>query len=220
MEIMYPLIILICIVIVLLIWLVPFNKKVKYTQGKKIANTKYVEQTNYFKIKLKKYKILSNVVKSLSSICIIIIGILIARPITVQNEAEEKYNRDIIIGLDISTSESEVNLELIQKFKQIISGIQGDRIGIVIFNTSPVVACPLTDDYEYVESCLDKIENQLQLVVNNNGNIPYTSTSYDSAESFSFWYGGAVYNNNLRGSSLVGDGLSRIIIFFSRVKNR
>ena len=33
-----------------------------------------------------------------------------------------------------------------------------------------------------------------------------------------FWYGGALANNDTRGSSLVGDGLARNYIFISRYK--
>lgn len=221
MELMYPIAIIICLILSILICFKNFNKNKKYTQGKKVANTQYIKETDYYKTKVKKYKILSNLIKILSVICIIATGILIARPITIQNRSDDKYNRDIIIGLDISTSQCEVNLELVKKFKDIIPAIKGDRIGIVIYNTAPIVYCPLTDDYDYINDCLDTIEKQLDLVVKNNGNIPYTSISdIEGTETFTFWYGGAVANSDERGSSLVGDGLARNIIFISRFENR
>jgi len=221
MELMYPIAIIICVILSILIWFINFNKNKKYTQGKKVANTQYIKETDYYKTKVKKYKILSNLSKLLSVICIIITAILIARPITIQNKSDDKYNRDIIIGLDISTYQYEVNLELVKKFKNIIPSIKGDRIGIVIYNTAPIVYCPLTDDYDYINECLATIEKQLDLVVKNNGNIPYSATSdIEGTEPFTFWYGGAVANSDERGSSLVGDGLARNIIFISRFKNR
>lgn len=216
MELMYPIVIVVCLILAIFICFKNLNSKTKYTQGKKVANTKFIKDTDYYKDKVRKYKILSNLVKGLSVICIVIASILIARPVKVQNTNDDKYNRDIILGLDISTSEGEVNLELIKKFKTIIPSIEGDRIGIVIYNTAPIVYCPLTDDYDYIEDSLDKIQKQLDLLVKNNGEVPIKySTEEEEAETHAFWYGGAIANAEERGSSLVGDGLARHIVFFS-----
>lgn len=219
MEIMYPTVIIAFTVIALIIFFIRFDKKIKYSYGKKIANTKYVKETEYFKVKLKKYKIITNIIKSLYFICIIATSILIARLVTVQNLSQDKYNRDIIIGLDISTSQCEVNLELIKKFKSIVPNIEGDRIGIVLFNTAPIVYCPLTEDYDYINECLDKIEKQLDVVVKNNGNIPYTDTpELTKTEILTFWHGGVTVDSETRGSSLVGDGLAGTLLSFPNLK--
>lgn len=219
MELMYPIAIIICLIVALVICFKNFNKKVEYTNGKKVANTRYIKETEYYKAKVKKYKILSNSIKILSVICIIVASILIARPVTIQTKSEEKYNRDILLGLDISTSQSEVNLELISKFKEIIPSIEGDRIGIVLYNTAPVVYCPLTDDYDYLNECFDMIEKQLKVVMENNG-YPPIKYEVDGTQIPMIWYGGVGANSEERGSSLVGDGLSRNIIFFSKYKRR
>ena len=219
MEIMYPIVVIICFIIGVAIFFINLNKKAKYTNGKKVANTKYIKETEYYKTKVKRYRIISNTIKILSVICILISSILVARPITVQTKSEEKYNRDILIGMDISTSECEVNLELVKKFKSIINDIEGDRIGIIIFNTAPIVYCPLTDDYDYVRERLDIIEKQLKIVVDNNGIVPALNNQ-DGMDSFTFWYGGTITNNETRGSSLVGDGLARNSIFISRCKGK
>lgn len=219
MEIMYPIVIIICVILGVAIFFINFNKKKQYINGKKVANTKYIKETEYYKTKVKRYKILSNIIKSTSLICIVIASILVARPITIQTKSEDKYNRDILISLDISTSECEVNLELVKKFKEIISDIEGDRIGIIIYNTAPIVYCPLTDDYDYVKQSLETLEQQLKLVVENNGYIP-SSYNRDGMDTFTFWYGGTLANNEVRGSSLVGDGLARYNIFISKCKRR
>ena len=135
-----------------------------------------------------------------------------------QEKKEDKYNRDILIGLDISTSESEVNLELIKKFMQIMPSIEGDRIGIVIYNTAPVVYCPLTDDYDYIKERFETLIEQLEIAIKNNGSPPVTY-KVDGEDVPMIWYGGVSLNSSERGSSLVGDGLARNIIFFSRCKN-
>lgn len=218
MEIMYPIVVIICLIFGVAIFFINFNKKAQYTNGKKVANTKYIKETEYYKTKVKRYKIISNTIKIISALCIVISSILVARPITIQTKSEERYNRDILMSLDISTSECEVNLELVKKFRDILPDIEGDRIGIVIYNTAPIVYCPLTDDYDYVNECLDIIEKQLKLVVENNGYVP--SYNQEDMDTFTFWYGGTVANNETRGSSLVGDGLARNNIFISRCKRR
>lgn len=215
MELMYPGAIVICLICVVVIFLKNKIHKDKYSNGNKIANTKFIKETEYYKQKLKKYKFLSNTLKILSAMIIIITSFLIARPVMIQVKSEEKHNRDILIGLDISTSECEVNLELIKKFQQIMPSIEGDRIGIVIYNTAPIVYCPLTDDYDYIEECFETLKEQLNIAIENNG-YPPTTYKVDGDDIPMIWYGGVGLNSSERGSSLVGDGLSRNIIFISR----
>ena len=214
MELMYPIAIIICLILSVILFFIKLNKKKVYTDGKKVANTKYIKETEYYKTKVKKYNILSNLIKSLSAICIVITSILIARPVKIQTKSEDKYNRDIILGLDISTSQSEVNLELIEKFKEIIPAIEGDRIGIVLYNTAPVVYCPLTDDYDYINECFDTILEQLEIAIQNNGYPPVTYEA-NGTEIPMIWYGGVGADSETRGSSLVGDGLARNNILIS-----
>ena len=219
MELMYPIAIIICLILSVILFFIKLNKKKIYIDGKKVANTKYIKETEYYKTKVKKYNILSNFIKGLSVICIVITSILVARPVKIQTKSEEKYNRDIILGLDISTSESEVNLELIEKFREIIPAIEGDRIGIVLYNTAPIVYCPLTDDYDYIYESFDTIEEQLKIAIKNNGYPPVTY-EVNGTETPMIWYGGVGANSDTRGSSLVGDGLARNSILISRFKNR
>lgn len=219
MELMYPIAIIICLIFVVAVFFIKPKANEKYVVGKKVANTNYIKETSYYKVKMKEYKILTNILKVISICCILVTSFLIARPITIQTKSEEKFNRDIMIGLDISLSENEVNLELIKKFKKILPNIQGDRVGIVIFNTAPVVYCPLTDDYDYLNECLDTIEKELQIVIDNGGKVPF-SFDKEGMKTHAFWYGGILDNSDERGSSLVGDGLAGTIYSFPDIKTK
>lgn len=218
MELMYPIAIIICFVIVIALFIINFNKKNKYEDGKKVANTKYIKETEYYKNIVKKYNFLSKLLKICSVICILICSVLISRPVTVVNKSDEKNNRDIIMSLDISTSENEVNLELIKKFKEIIPSIEGDRIGLVLYNTAPVVFCPLTEDYDFLNECLDKIVRQLEYI-GDRTIVPF-SYEENGEEVLMIWDGGVCTGAEIKGSSLVGDGLARNNFFISRFKNR
>ena len=217
MELMYPIALIICIVLLIALFFLKPKKDKVYTNGKKVANTKYIKETEYYEKKVKRYKILSNIIKGLSLVCILVTCILIARPVKIQTKSEEKYNRDIILGLDISTSQCEVNLELIKKFKEIIPSIEGDRIGIVLYNTAPIVYCPMTDDYEYINECFSHIEEQLEIAIANNGNPPFAYEE-DGVETPMIWYGGVGADSDTRGSSLVGDGLAGTVFSFPDLK--
>lgn len=228
MELMYPIAIIICVVLSLVLLFMHPKKKVKYTNGKKVANTKYIKETEYYKEKVKKYKIISNIIKIISAVCIIVTSILIARPVTIQTKSEDKFNRDIFICLDVSTSVAEANYEIVKKFKNILSDIEGDRIGIVIFNTAPVVTCTLTDDYEYVKECLDKIEKQLAIeaqdqklfdeVIETGDYDKYYNATKDPEEDYAVLYGGTGTNAKEKGSSLIGDGLAGAVFSFPNLK--
>lgn len=221
MELMYPWIIVLCLIFALVIWFVKFNKKEEYTQGKKVANTNFIKDTPYYKQRMRKYKLLSTAICVLSGLSIIITSVLIARPVTKDTIEDEKYNRDIIIGLDVSLSEAEVDLELVKKFRTIIPDIKGDRIGVVVFNTAPVVFCPLTEDYDYVDKSLEKIQTYMQKVIDNNNRVPiplYGEATDEDYDCYNFFYGGAIANNEERGSSLIGDGLAGTLYSFPDLK--
>lgn len=213
MELMYPIAIILCFIIAIAIFLINFKKKKKYLDGKKVANTKYIKETEYYKTKVKTYQLLSKVIKILYVLCIIISSILIARPVVIQTRSEDIYNRDILLSIDLSGSQDEVNLELVKQFRNLVPKLEGDRIGIVIFNTCPVVYCPLTEDHEYIDECLEYMQKQLQIEIDNDGYISVTSE--DAADTLSFFNGGVIANNDERGSSLVGDGLARNNLCFS-----
>lgn len=220
MELMYPIAIVICLILTVAIYFVKLNKKNVYKDGKKVANTSYIKQTDYYKEKLKKYKLLTTIMKILLAISIIVSSVLIARPVTIQTINNEQYNRDILLGLDVSGSQDEVNYELIKKFKAIIPNIKGDRIGIVIFNTCPLTYCPLTEDYDYVIECLNNLEKALKQELDKSSlGLSYDFTNSDD-ELSSIFYGGVVAGSDTRGSSLIGDGLAGTMYAFPDIKDK
>lgn len=183
MELMYPIIILIALASSIAIYFFKVNKTKKYIDGKRVANTKYIRETEYYKSKVMKFKILSRIIAVLFTLTIVITSVLIARPVKIQTNDDDRYNRDIILGLDVSGSQSEVNYEFIQQFRNVLPELQGDRIGIVIFNTAPLVYCPLTDDYDFVDEKLEVIERCLKAVISNEL-ISITSLRFEIDEIF------------------------------------
>ena len=133
---------------------VKYKKAKEYTGGKKIAGLICQEDEAYFR----KRKILYKTGLTATLICCVLVVVsaflLMSKPYTSKRVQDEKYCRDIILCIDISTSVDYLNENLLDKLKKTVDELQGERFGIVIFNTSPVLLTPLTDDYEYVKISL------------------------------------------------------------------
>lgn len=171
-------------------------------------------QGSYFR----KRKILYKTGLTATLICCVLVVVsaflLMAKPYTSRRMQDEKYCRDIILCIDISTSVDYLNENLLDKLKKTVDELQGERFGIVIFNTSPVLLTPLTDDYEYVKDQLDLIAQCLKS--RNEVNLDDAfSSGYDWIYYQAYISSGTLIGNEQRGSSLIGDGLAAAAIDFS-----
>ncbi|WP_308291577.1 VWA domain-containing protein [Microbacterium sp. G2-8] len=123
-------------------------------------------------------------------------GVVTARPVQLQTIIPENHSRDIMLCLDVSGSMSDVDVEILDVFTELLDGFEGERIGLTIFNASPVQVFPLTDDYAFIEqrvtSLRDSIENR---------------TSEELPEQWTGTLDGP-------GSSLIGDGLAACALRF------
>lgn len=193
---------------------VKYKKTKEYAGGKKIAGLICQKDEAYFR----KRKILYKTGLTATLICCVLVVVsaflLMAKPYTSRRMQDEKYCRDIILCIDISTSVDYLNENLLDKLKKTVDELQGERFGIVIFNTSPVLLTPLTDDYEYVKDQLDLIAQCLKS--RNEVNLDDAfSSGYDWIYYQAYISSGTLIGNEQRGSSLIGDGLAAAAIDFS-----
>ena len=63
MELIYPVAIIICLILSIALFFIRLKAKRKYTTGKKVANTQFIKETDYYKSKVRKYTVLSNLIK-------------------------------------------------------------------------------------------------------------------------------------------------------------
>jgi len=120
-----------------------------------------------------------------------------ARPAEVSVERPQGRNRDIMLCLDISGSMAAYDAALVHTFLDLVTKFEGERIGMVIFNSSAATVFPLTDDYDYIREELDVSLRAL------TGDRRY--------ESF---FAGTF---NGLGTSLIGDGLATCVAGFDRI---
>lgn len=120
-----------------------------------------------------------------------------ARPLGTTVDQPQTRSRDIMLCLDISGSMAAYDATLVATFKTLVKSFQGERIGLVIFNSSAATVFPLTDDYDFINDELDSAARAL-------GGDP---------ESESFFAG----TFNGRGTSLIGDGLATCVSSFDKI---
>lgn len=212
MELEYPWVLYIGIPIIIILLFIKLRKGSKYKDGKKVANTKYVKEIPYYKRVIKKYKFFSYCIKFVCIVCIILSLVLLSRPIIIDTYDEPKYSRDIFLCMDVSTSVDELNKEVIDNYKNIIKSLKNERFGIVIFNTSPVLLVPLTDDYEYIIEVLDNLSKAFDARSNLD------SSGDDYLYLMRYISSGTIVGNEERGSSLIGDGLASCVYNFSNLE--
>lgn len=213
MELRYPIVIVLGIIFLLLIIFIKIKKN-KYSRGLKVANTNYLKKTYQFQKLLKKYRYLTLGLKIICLMSMAVTILLIARPIKTNKINYNSYNRDIFLCMDVSSSIDDLNLEIVETLKETVKKLQGERIGISIFNTSSVLLVPLTDDYEYVLENLDKISESISSYKNGN----YKDENYFYVTNYIL--SGTVEDADTRGSSLIGDGLASCVYSFPNIEEK
>ncbi len=121
-------------------------------------------------------------------------AVLTARPATVELVNPELHNRDIVLCLDVSGSMITYDAAVLEVFRELTAEFTGERISMVVFNASAVTYFPLTNDYDYIVTQLDRL-----------------AAEFESDQAS--YYSGTLFGN---GSSLVGDGLASCVTRFDR----
>lgn len=124
-------------------------------------------------------------------------GLVLARPSSTEVTTEFVGSRDIMLCADVSGSMTPVSQAVVHHFRDLITELPGDRIGLTVFNGNAQTMFPLTDDHEFARERLTEIEGLL------DGELPdYEILAGTISE---------------HGSSLVGDGLASCIARFDRL---
>ncbi len=191
------------------------KRKGNFAGGSKIANTQFVQQSEYYQRKMRRYRALRGGLWAACGVAVAVGAVLMARPARVENVNVNQYNRDIMLCMDASGSVDELNLELVEKLKNTVDRLRGERFGVSIFNTTSVLLVPLTDDYDYVKGVLDEI--RASIVANNDPNIEnYSGDDFYTREYIN---SGTLEESETRGSSLIGDGLASCVYDFAKLED-
>ncbi|MDA4890321.1 VWA domain-containing protein [Streptomyces sp. MS2A] len=162
--------------------------------GAPVARAERVRGLGSFAQAVRRRRLALSGVVGLGVLAAVLAGVVAARPTEARTIQPETANRDIMLCLDVSGSMTEVDREVVTIFSELAEGFEGERIGLTIFNSSPVQVFPLTDDYEFVRTHLDDMARSFD----------YTDTVPEH------WVG----TMNGPGASLIGDGLASCALRF------
>ena len=80
-------------------------------------------------------------------------------------------NRDIVLCLDVSGSMTAADAAIVQRFLELVEQFHGERIALVVWDSSAAQVFPLNDDYDYVEEQLASIADETSSDVGDVGDI-------------------------------------------------
>ena len=230
MELMYRVVVYAGIALLVAALLIGFfilrKKNAKFEGGLKAANTYIIKNSRLYRRLNIRYRILSFLLVIGMTGCIIASLFLAARPYKTADIASGVKKRDIMLNLDVSYSLYDLNSELVDYLKGVVAGLEGDRFGINIFNTTSVTYVPLTDDYDYVIQRLDDLNTYFNwqkeyyedYIMQFDDTDEMTESEYDRymelSEMLEYFEAGTTTNSWYRGSSLIGEGLGSALYSF------
>ena len=218
MALKHPLILTagIPLLILLFILMHRLRKKTSYAGGLRAANTRFAAALPEYR-RLRKIQLAGTVLLEgfliLALLCTLVLA---ARPYRTQTVSSGTKKRDIFLCMDVSYSIYNLNYALVDSLEEVVKGLEGDRVGISIFNTSTVLYVPMTDDYDFVIEKLEELKEYFRLqkiYMDRYGDavsIPDEEWEeyYELWEQLEFYDAGTLINNRIKGSSLIGEGLA------------
>ncbi len=167
-------------------------------RGLPVAHVDRMTSLAVFRGALLRYRVGIASALALAVVGVGVAGAVASRPSGIAANQEEDFKRDIVLCLDVSGSMVDVDAEILAVYQQIAAELDGERIGMRIFDASSVMAFPLTSDYDYIQEQLGRYVRAL------NGTL-------GPEEQFNYLAGTA----SGLGASLVGDGLASCVLDFA-----
>ena len=137
------------------------RKKPDVSKSLRAANTRRLKEHPLYKRKMLEARIFRILTVAGMITALVAAVFLTSRPYKSERVQDTVSRRDIFLCVDSSSSNYSGVKELVQEFREIAAGLDGDRIGISLFNTSSIQYVPMTDDYEFALRRLDALEDYL-----------------------------------------------------------
>lgn len=185
----------------------------RWSASDRAADTVYVANTRPGRL-LPRYRRRISQLRFASAAALVVLtavsiagAVLVARPHSVEVRDENLASRDLVICLDVSGSVIAYDSEIMEELADMIPSFQGERIGLVIWNSDSQVVFPLTSDYGLAERRL--LDGARALETDSWSDYPKNPDDF-----YSFTAG--TYLESTGGASLVGDGLVNCAMQFDQ----
>lgn len=172
-----------------------------------VAHTEFLRQLSSYRRLVAGRKGKLSALLALFVLTTLFASVLAGRPVAVRTQNDKLATRDIVLCLDVSGSMLEYDSEIVEKFRSMVDSFRGERIALVMWNSTARTVFPLTDDYPMVSSELDHIATVL-----NKISDPYTINKADLNDVFDVLVGTAALDG--QSASLIGDGLANCVLTF------
>lgn len=203
------------------------GKSSVYRGGTRAAGADRIRKLPIYKKLRLRWQILWVVRLLALSVAIVMVIFLAARPSKNVTTRSGVKKRDIFLCLDASRSICSQNYELVDRLENIVRGLDGDRIGVSIFNTTTVLYVPMTDDYDFAIEKLEELKQIFSLQEEYDrefgqyyyiNEIPASELEryYELSEQLDYYEAGILVDNQVKGSSLIGEGLATCLYSFPR----
>ncbi|EWT01861.1 von Willebrand factor A [Intrasporangium oryzae NRRL B-24470] len=202
MELTYPLVVGVGLPLAAVIAYAVYRRLVAHGRGARaaVANSSGLTRLPEYQRALRGHRLRMAVLAGSGTLLMVAALVGAARPLDATVQTPQTRSRDIVLCLDISGSMASFDAELVATFRTLVKSFEGERIGMVIFNSSAATVFPLTDDYEFINGELDTAARAL-------------SGDPDLESFFAGTFNG-------RGTSLIGDGLATCVAGFDRIDTR
>lgn len=175
----------------------------------KIAHSSYIRQLRSYQsvVRLRRTRI----ALALLLICLSAgtATLVAGRPADVFSRSERLASRDIVLCLDVSGSMITYDSEILNRFAELVKNFQGERIALVIWNSTSRTVFPLTDDYDMIHQELDADAKLLDLDLEN-----LSGSAQELAPVLDFLEG--TTSTRDQSASLIGDGLVNCVQQFDQ----
>ncbi len=214
MEIKYWFVIIIVVALLAIVWLwhSPTKSSKITTNTKKIANTLLIRKSKVYQDLVRKYRMMAYGILIALSLCVVVVAALSARLIMAKTIDNRKYNRDIMLCMDVSTSMNMVNQKIVDTYSSIIDSMKGERFGLSIFNGKSLLRVPLTDDYDFVQEEFGEMRHIYDLIGYSEEIDRSKLTDEEYREVESYLFSGTLSYDGV--SSATGNGLASCIYDF------
>lgn len=198
MEIAFPIVLVLGILLSLAAvvggWML-WSRRSKAATGMPVAHSERLSALPRYVALITRRRRAVAVALAIALLLAVLASVLSARVVFTSVVQPEKFNRDIVLCLDVSGSMESVDAEIVSRFRDMLPGFDGERIALVFWDNSAAQVFPLTDDYAFVEEQLDLAEAGMR----------------GENDSGIFYWSGTIRGE---GSSLIGDGLASCVLAF------
>ena len=175
---------------------------------RRIANSAVLLSTPLVRARVRRRRFLHALLAVLVIVGLVAASMVAGRPVNRSVRSSALASRDIVLCLDVSTSMLSADVEILDTFSDLLDTFEGERVALVVWNTTAQTMVPLTDDYDLLRSQFREAGDALD----------FRPTLYNPmSDKYTTTFSGTMLRD-VQASSLIGDGLASCSLAFDTNK--